>query len=266
MRSIAILLLALSPLALLANAADTTPHKATAAVQDDAQKQDGAKKAAKSDNEGWKGEPYLLEKCALSGNPLDMKGTRTVKVIEGREYKFCCGPCARAFEADKAKWAESYARVDKAIASRQRAFYPGKTCVVSGEPLFDDEGKSIATEVVIKNRLFRVCCGMCEKAVQKDPAKYAKLLDKEAAKAQAASYPVEGCAVTGGKLGDSPKEFVVAGRLVKTCCGRCAAKVKEDPAKYIKVVDAAWAKARGSDDDGAKPAAAKEGKDDSKKG
>ncbi len=220
---------------------------ATASTSDDGD----AKKAAgaTSDAKVWT-EPYLLNTCAASGRPIDVKGTPTTKVINGRELKFCCGGCAAAVEKDPAKWLP---KVDKAITARQLAIYPTKTCIVSGEPLMVD-GKDAGVSMVVNNRLFRVCCKMCARKVTADPAKYAAKLDEMAMGAQAKAYPLKTCVVASSNgLGDSPKQMMIGGRLVQTCCGGCAKKVMADPAKYVAVVDAAWAKSS-SDSDGAAPA------------
>jgi len=215
---------------------------ANATASDDAD----VKKAAKADSEAksWT-EPYLLNTCAASGRPIDVKGTPTTKVIDGRELKFCCGGCAAAVAKDPAKWLP---KVDKAITVRQMAIYPTTTCIVSGEPLMED-GKDTAVSMVINNRLFRVCCKMCARKVMADPAKYAATLDTMAMKAQAKAYPLKTCVVasTNG-LGDAPKQMMVGGRLVQTCCGGCAKKVTADPAKYVAIVDAAWAKSKVNSD------------------
>lgn len=213
---------------------------------------DDTKAAADAEPAVWT-EPYLLSTCAASGRPLDVKGTATTKVIDGRELKFCCGGCASVVAEDPAKWLP---KVDKAITERQAPIYPTKTCIVSGEPLMED-GKDTAVSMVINNRLFRVCCKMCARKVKGDPAKYAAKLDEMAMKAQAKAYPLKTCVVASkNALGDSPKQMMIGGRLVQTCCGGCEKKVKADPAKYVAIVDAAWAKAGASkgasDDDGAK--------------
>lgn len=218
---------------------------ATASTSDD-----DAKKAAgaASDAKVWT-EPYLLNTCAASGRPIDMKGTPTTKIIDGRELKFCCGGCAAAVAKDPAKWLP---KVDKAITARQLAIYPTTTCIVSGEPLMED-GKDTGVSMVINNRLFRVCCKMCARKVKADPAKYAAKLDGMATEAQGKAYPLKTCVVASSNaLGDSPKRMVIGGRLVQTCCGGCAKKVMADPAKYVAVVDAAWAKTSSDvDPDGA---------------
>jgi len=211
---------------------------ATASKSDDS----GAKKAAKTggDAKTWS-EPYLLNTCAASGRPIDVKGTPTTKVIDGRELKFCCGGCAAAVAKDPAKWLP---KVDKAITARQMAIYPTTTCIVSGEPLMED-GKDTGVSMVINNRLFRVCCKMCARKVTANPAKYAGKLDGMAMKAQAKAYPLKTCVVAStNALGDAPKQMMVGGRLVQTCCGGCAKKVEANPAKYVAIVDAAWSKTK----------------------
>ncbi|MEM6570094.1 MAG: hypothetical protein AAF957_16915 [Planctomycetota bacterium] len=203
------------------------------------EKKQAGKDAKKPDAKPAKwGEPYLLDVCAASGRPLDVKGTPTTKIVEGRELKFCCGGCAKVVAEEPAKWLP---RVDEKITERQRSIYPTETCVVSGEPLMED-GKDVATSLVVNNRLFRVCCKMCAKKVTKEPAKYAEKLDGLAMEAQAKAYPLKACVVNPkGEIGEDSTKMMIGGRLVVTCCGTCAKKVKNDPAKYVAKVDAARA-------------------------
>jgi hypothetical protein len=207
-------------------------------AQDAATKQEPPAAEAKAT---WKGEPYMLATCAASGRPLDVKNSRTTKVVENQELKFCCNGCADAVAKDPAKWVE---KVNAAHADQQRSIYPMTTCVVTGEPLVDEAGKDIATEVVIQNRLFRLCCGDCTKAVKADPGKFAAKLDAAALEAQAKTYPLTHC-VNNPKAAVTAEstQFVVAGRLVRTCCGKCKAKVVENPYDYVMAVDAARAAA-----------------------
>jgi len=54
-------------------------------------------------------------------------------------------------------------------------------------------------------------------------------------------YPLTICLVGGdelGKMGD-PEVLVYEGREIKVCCGACVASFKEDPARYLKVLDEA---------------------------
>ncbi len=58
-------------------------------------------------------------------------------------------------------------------------------------------------------------------------------------------YALKTCAVTGEKLGGmgEPYTFTHEGREIKLCCKGCLKEFKKDPAKYIKKVEAAEAKA-----------------------
>lgn len=243
-----LLSLALAPLAAAQALLPTAPAQDAAAPKQEAAAQPAA----------WKGEPYMLATCAASWRPLDVKGTRTTMVVAGQELKFCCGGCGDVVAKDPAKWVE---KVDAAHAEQQRPIYPMTTCVVTGESLLDDSGKDIATEVVVQNRLFRVCCGGCVKKVKADPGKYAALLDAAVLESQAKAYPVGTCAVNPkAEVNADSTQFVVAGRLVRTCCAKCKAKVLENPYDYVMAIDAARAAAaKGAEPTQGAPASDKKG-------
>ena len=59
-------------------------------------------------------------------------------------------------------------------------------------------------------------------------------------------YPLKTCVVSGEKLGEMGDPFVYAyeGREIKFCCKGCLKDFKKDPAKYIKMLDEAEAKAK----------------------
>ncbi len=61
------------------------------------------------------------------------------------------------------------------------------------------------------------------------------LLFTAAAFAQAATYPVTTCVVSGEKLGEmgAPYVFKHENTEVQLCCERCKAKFDKDPAKYL---------------------------------
>ena len=69
-----------------------------------------------------------------------------------------------------------------------------------------------------------------------------------------AGYPLKTCAVSGEELGAGMGDAVdyvykQAGqpdRLVRFCCEMCLPKFKKDPAKYLKQIDEAAAKAKKS--------------------
>ncbi|MCE9596310.1 MAG: hypothetical protein K8S98_19125 [Planctomycetes bacterium] len=57
--------------------------------------------------------------------------------------------------------------------------------------------------------------------------------------AQMPLYPLDVCVISGEALGADSKNFLVEGRLVRTCCARCEAKIKADPAATMKKIDEA---------------------------
>lgn len=186
-------------------------------------------------------EPFTLTTCPVSGEELGSMGDPIVLDVDGSEVKLCCKGCVKKFNADSAKYMDI---VHAGIAAQQLPYYPLDTCVVSGEPLVEND-KDIAVNVVIGNRLFRVCCKVCVKVLHKDPGKYLATLDAAVIKAQAEHYPLATCLVnTKGKLGSmgDPVQIVVGNRLVQFCCKGCAPKFKESPATFLATLDAAWAK------------------------
>ncbi len=49
-------------------------------------------------------DDYPLTTCLVSGEPLDFAGRPVVLDFEGREVRFCCTPCIKAFHEDPAKY------------------------------------------------------------------------------------------------------------------------------------------------------------------
>lgn len=209
--------------------------KASLAAQDAGEKKPADKETVAAPN-----EPYTLATCPVSGEKLGSMGDPIVLEADGSEVKLCCKGCVKQFKADTAKYMEV---VREGIAAQQLPYYPLDTCVVSGEPLSED-GKDIAVDVVVGNRLFRVCCKSCVKTVHKDAGKYLATLDAAVIKSQAEHYPLSTCLVRDksklGSMGD-PVQRVVGNRLVQFCCGGCEPKFNAEPAKFLAVLDAAWA-------------------------
>jgi YHS domain-containing protein len=60
------------------------------------------------------------------------------------------------------------------------------------------------------------------------------------------AYPLDKCVVSGEKLGEMGKPYVFKheGREVQLCCKDCLKDFKKDPAKYMKKLDEAEAKAK----------------------
>lgn len=183
-------------------------------------------------------EPYTLTTCAVSGMELGSMGDPVVRAYNGREVRFCCASCIGEFESDMEA---SFAKVDEQIIKDQLRYYPTDMCVVSGEPLVED-GEDIATNLVVGNRLVRLCCKACKRDFVNSPEQFLKKLDEEIAAAQRTEYPLEECVVSGGALGSmgKPTEMVIAGRLVRFCCASCEPKVKANPLGFLAKIDAAW--------------------------
>ena len=59
-------------------------------------------------------------------------------------------------------------------------------------------------------------------------------------------YTLKTCPVSDEKLGEMGKPFVFTyeGREIKLCCKDCQKDFKKDPAKYVKKIEEAEAKAR----------------------
>jgi len=64
---------------------------------------------------------------------------------------------------------------------------------------------------------------------------------------KAKPYPLDTCIVSGEKLGDGGMKtytFTYEGQEVKLCCKSCEKNFKKDPAKYLKKIQEAEAKAK----------------------
>ncbi len=181
--------------------------------------------------EEHQGDPFPLKNCPVMDSGLDSMGGPVKLVHEGREIRFCCQGCIGRFEDNAEAFLEE---VDAAIVDSQLAVYPMENCIVADRPLGDSP-----VNVVVNNRLFRTCCAGCAAGIQDDAEGYFEKLDAAVKEAQADSYALETCPVSGQELGSmgDPVELVIANRLVKLCCAGCEAGVEENPADIIEQVD-----------------------------
>lgn len=178
------------------------------------------------------GDPWPLNVCAKSGEELGSMGDPVVKVIDGRELRFCCAGCIKGVE----KSPESYLpEMDKKIIESQADRYPLTTCLNSGGDLGADGGVSF----VAGNRLMRTCCKNCQAKVEADPAAFMAKLDAAVIEAQKADYPAKVCVVGGHEIGDEPTDIVVGNQLVRLCCAGCQDAVYAEPVKFISMLEAA---------------------------
>jgi YHS domain-containing protein len=131
----------------------------------------------------------------------------------------------------------------KAADAKTSAAYPLDACPVTGQKL----GKMGEPFIYnYKGREVRFCCQGCVKSFEKDSAKFLKQMDEAIVKAQKQSYPLTTCVVSGDKLGGemgAPVDYVYKNQLVRFCCSGCVKKFQKDPAKYLKQISDAKAKA-----------------------
>jgi YHS domain-containing protein len=178
---------------------------------------------------------YLLKIDPVTGKKLPALKRQVILVHEGRQLRFASKRTLNQFKANPAKYLP---KIDRHIVAQQLAYYPLKTCVVSGEKL-EDMGKPI--DFVYRNRLVRFCCKSCRKEFVKSPAKFLKKIDAAVIAAQKPKYPLKTCVVSGEKLEDmgKPIEKVIGNRLVSFCCKHCVKQFRSDPVKYMAVLDKA---------------------------
>jgi YHS domain-containing protein len=204
-----------------------------------------AKPAMKADGGAAKasatGSPYLLSTDPVSGAALPA-GKAIVKTHGGREFRFASEANWKTFEAAPDKYIPA---VDKAMADAQRGLYPLEACPISGEKL-GSMGDPI--DLVVDNRLVRLCCSGCVGKAKANPAAAFKKIDEAVIKVQKVSYPTKMCVVSDeplGSMGD-PIELVAGTRLVRLCCSSCLEQFNADPAGFVAAVDAAGAKKKKS--------------------
>ena len=199
----------------------------------------GAASSRDDDKKEWKGDVYTLDVCPITGKKLGSMGEPAVKVIDGREVRFCCPPCIEKFEADKAA---NFKRIDEMLIEQQIKHYPLKHCVVMEEDPVEGVHDEPAM-LVYRNRLVRFCCPDCIKEFNAEPAKYIAKLDKAVIEQQKGDYPLTTCPVSVEKLGGmgEPVDYVVGVTLIRFCCAECIKTFEKDPLPVIKKVHDGWA-------------------------
>lgn len=122
---------------------------------------------------------YPLTTCPVSGGELGSMGEPKDIIVGNRLVRLCCAGCVAKANED----AEAViAKLDAAVIEQQSADYPLQTCPVSGDKLGGDMGEPV--NLVVANRLVKLCCAGCVDAVKQDPA--AALAELDAAEQPAA--------------------------------------------------------------------------------
>jgi YHS domain-containing protein len=178
------------------------------------------------------GDPYPLATDPVTGEKL--ADDAITHVHEQRQLRFNSEKNVETFTADPAKYLKA---VDAKLVEMQKEHYPLKTCPVSGGEL-GSMGEPI--DIIVGNRLVRLCCAGCEKQVRDNPTPVIEKLDAAVIEQQSADYEATVCPVSGDKLGGAmgdPVNYVIAHRLVKLCCAGCVGMVEENPAAVLAKLD-----------------------------
>jgi YHS domain-containing protein len=116
---------------------------------------------------------YPLDYCIVSGTKLDSTGEPIIKTYNGREIRFSSEESRALFEKDQTKYTK---KLDEAIVAKEKAGYPLKTCVISGERL-EHSALGEPVDFIYNNHLVRLCCTMCLATFKKNPDRYLKKIN-----------------------------------------------------------------------------------------
>ncbi|HKQ48322.1 MAG TPA: hypothetical protein VJZ71_09665 [Phycisphaerae bacterium] len=134
---------------------------------------------------------------------------------------FCCAMCIEKYEKNKAKYEKKVAEQRKRVAALPKVQV---TCPISGDVV---DGKS-STEH--NGEMVQFCCPKCIDHFKKDPEKYRAKL--------AGSYTYQTtCPISDEPIDPKSTTTMSDGETVYFCCPKCAAKFKEEPAKYAKKLE-----------------------------
>ena len=143
---------------------------------------------------------------------------------------------------------------DDDLAGAQRPFYPLTTCIVDGDPLGQGnasedsaEEATAAIEVVIGQRLYRLCSEECVLKLKALPDRFAARLDEAVVQAQLPLYPLTTCPLSDEPLPAAAQLVVLESRLVKLCCKNCVHSLRMDPEPAFAALDAAAIAAQQAD-------------------
>lgn len=116
---------------------------------------------------------YPTNTCINSGAELKEGGVSFI--VGNRLVKTCCDNCKAKVLA---KPAEYLAKLDQQVIEAQKDAYKLDACPVSGEKLNEDG--HTAVDVVVANRLVKLCCEGCKKGIDKDPVGIIEKVDAAA--------------------------------------------------------------------------------------
>ncbi len=184
-----------------------------------------------ADNSPVEIDTYYLSTCAQCGGLLGAKGDSPEVVYNARSFRVCSLPCQEAFMRSPVATCE---RVDTAMIADQSPYYPLAVSLVSGRSLGEPP-----VEIIWGNRLFRAVDVAERDEILADPAHFVRLLNQAVITVQSPTYGMpDKCPVQGDILpSDDPIDIVVANRMIRVCCGRCARVVRARPYQYLGMVE-----------------------------
>ena len=183
------------------------------------------------------GDPYPLAIDPVTGEKLTDDAVSHVH--EKRHLRFNSRKNVETFMADPARYLKA---IDAKLVEMQKERYPLTTCPVTGAEL---GSMGEPKEIIVGNRLVRLCCVGCEPKVRENPKPVIEKLDAAVIEQQSANYKATVCPVSGGKLGSMGElvNHVLANRLVKLCCAGCIGMVEKNPAAVLAKLDGEGKKA-----------------------
>jgi hypothetical protein len=174
---------------------------------------------------------FYLNRCPLCGTLLGAKGEAIEVAYDARQLRFCCRSCSERFSAHPGAL---IVVIDDVLISDQRPFYPTVRSLIDGRPLGPDP-----IAFIWGNRLFLAADDRDQAAILANPGAAVRTLDRLVVERQRPSYGMpDKCPVQGDILPNEARiDIVVANRMVRVCCGRCAAVVRARPYQYLAMVE-----------------------------
>ncbi|MDR2698043.1 MAG: hypothetical protein LBB40_06175 [Holophagales bacterium] len=106
--------------------------------------------------------------CPVLGMKVNEKSP--VAVVKGRAYRTCCPPCVPKLEKNPDKYLNPDGTL-KSVQEPKDQEHPTNVentiCPVLGQKVNEK-----SPTVVVKGRIYRICCPPCAPKLEKDPGKY----------------------------------------------------------------------------------------------
>ena len=174
---------------------------------------------------------FYLSRCPLCGTLLGSKGEAIEIAHEGRPLRLCGRVCVERFSADPAA---ALAVINGVLIEDQRPYYPTNCSLIDGRPLGKDP-----IAFIWGNRLFLAVDERDRAAILANPDAAVRTLNHLVVERQRPEYGMpDKCPVQGDILPNEARiDIVVANRMIRVCCGRCASVVRARPYQYLAMVE-----------------------------